>query len=393
MIIDISHHQQPRNMNYDKLAKQVKLVIIRTQYGSRLIDRHYQTHHREFQKRNIPTAAYAWVRGISINDMKTEATDFYKRTKQFNPTFWFLDIEEKSMNNMRTGIQAYLETLRQHGAKKIGAYIGHHLYKSFNIDVDAFDAIWIPHYGRNDGTLNSKPQYPCDIHQYTDKGKLLGYSGYLDFNRLTGSQPLSYFTDGFISTKPSEGPTNDAASKKQPPKSKTYKVETTLAAYLTANDAKKKTNRKGNVTPGTYDIFNESQGMINVTRKKNTPGSWINPADNKKTTKNTSTNKTTYTVQKGDTLSHIAKRYNTTVNKLAQLNNIKNPNVIYLGQRLIVNSTTTTTPSQIQYHTVKRGDTLSHIALANGTTVAKLVQLNKIKDPNKIFIGQKIRLK
>lgn len=69
MIIDISHHQLPSKINYDELAKQVKLVIIRTQYGSRLIDRHYKTHHREFQKRGIPTAAYAWVRGVSENDI------------------------------------------------------------------------------------------------------------------------------------------------------------------------------------------------------------------------------------------------------------------------------------------------------------------------------------
>lgn len=43
---------------------------------------------------------------------------------------------------------------------------------------------------------------------------------------------------------------------------------------------------------------------------------------------------TTYTVVKGDTLSHIAVKYNTTVSKLAELNNIKNVNLIYVGQVL-----------------------------------------------------------
>src|SRR5690625_1613518 len=61
-------------------------AITRTQYCSRLIDRHYKTHHKEFQKRNIPTAPYAWVRGVSIKDMEIEASDFYNRTKQFKPT-------------------------------------------------------------------------------------------------------------------------------------------------------------------------------------------------------------------------------------------------------------------------------------------------------------------
>lgn len=91
-IVDISHHQSPNAINYDLLAKEVKLVIIRTQFGSNLIDKHYKTHHKEFQRRGIPTAAYAWVRGVSVTDMEKEATDFYNRTKAFDPTFWFLDV-------------------------------------------------------------------------------------------------------------------------------------------------------------------------------------------------------------------------------------------------------------------------------------------------------------
>lgn len=48
---------------------------------------------------------------------------------------------------------------------------------------------------------------------------------------------------------------------------------------------------------------------------------------------------TTYTVVKGDTLSHIAVKYNTTVSKLAELNNIKNVNLIYVGQVLKIDGT------------------------------------------------------
>ncbi|MCQ6275742.1 hypothetical protein JMM81_12325 [Bacillus sp. V3B] len=109
-IIDISHHQAPAKINYDKLAKEVDLVIIRTQYGSQTIDRHYKTHHNEFQKRGVPTAAYAWVRGTSVKDMEVEATDFYNRTKDLNPTFWFLDVEEKSMNDMRVAFLLILKS-------------------------------------------------------------------------------------------------------------------------------------------------------------------------------------------------------------------------------------------------------------------------------------------
>ena len=194
MIIDISHHQDPKKIDYDKLAKEIDLVIIRTQYGSRTLDRHYKTHHREFQKRGVPTACYAWVRGVSVNDMKVEARDFYNRTKDLNPCFWFLDVEEKSMADMRAGISAYVVQLRKLGVKKIGIYIAHHLYKDFNLNLSEVDAVWIPHYGKNSGKIESKPSYPCDIHQFTSVGRLDGYNGNLDLNRLMGTKTLEFFT-------------------------------------------------------------------------------------------------------------------------------------------------------------------------------------------------------
>lgn len=53
----------------------------------------------------------------------------------------------------------------------------------------------------------------------------------------------------------------------------------------------------------------------------------------------------TYTVKKGDTLGAIAKKYNTTVSNLAKLNNIKNVNSIYVGQKLIISGKASTTSS------------------------------------------------
>ena len=46
------------------------------------------------------------------------------------------------------------------------------------------------------------------------------------------------------------------------------------------------------------------------------------------------TNHIIYTVRRGDTLSELALRYGTTVQSIANLNNIKNVNLIYIGERL-----------------------------------------------------------
>jgi LysM repeat protein len=43
-----------------------------------------------------------------------------------------------------------------------------------------------------------------------------------------------------------------------------------------------------------------------------------------------------YKVKKGDTLSGIAKKYGTTYQELARINNISDPNKIYVGQKIII---------------------------------------------------------
>lgn len=101
---------------------------------------------------------------------------------------------------------------------------------------------------------------------------------------------------------------------------------------------------------------------------------------------------TTYTVRKGDTLSKIALDYNTTVNSIVTLNNIQNPNLIYIGQKLLIQVGKQSNSREMIY-TVKRGDTLSQIALDYDTTVNSIVTLNNIQNPNLIFTGQKIKIR
>ena len=112
-----------------------------------------------------------------------------------------------------------------------------------------------------------------------------------------------------------------------------------------------------------------------------------------------------YTVKGGDTLSRIAGQFNTTVNKLATLNDIHNVNRIYVGQRLLVRQpaeqqqqqttpkrTETNTTTNSNTYTVKSGDTLSGIAGKFNTTYTQLAQLNHISNPNVIHVGQVLTL-
>lgn len=111
----------------------------------------------------------------------------------------------------------------------------------------------------------------------------------------------------------------------------------------------------------------------------------IYPGQVLKTTGNVSNSNTagTYTVKSGDTLSGIAAQYGTTYQSLASLNGIPAPYVIYPGQTIKVNGT-----SSSKQYTVKSGDTLSGIAARLGTTVSALVAKNGISNANLIFVGE-----
>lgn len=104
-----------------------------------------------------------------------------------------------------------------------------------------------------------------------------------------------------------------------------------------------------------------------------------------------------YTIQRGDTLSGIASRYGTTVQELVDINNITNPNLIYPGETIRISTNSTVHGSETRgtgsiVYTVQRGNTLSQIANTYGVTVAHIVELNHIQNPNLIYPGQKLRI-
>lgn len=97
----------------------------------------------------------------------------------------------------------------------------------------------------------------------------------------------------------------------------------------------------------------------------------------------------TYVVQQGDTLSQIAQKYGTTYQELARINNISNPNYIQVGQVIKISCKNNITD---RIYTVQAGDTLSKIAKMYNTTVGDLVTKNNIYNPNLILVGQVIKI-
>lgn len=96
----------------------------------------------------------------------------------------------------------------------------------------------------------------------------------------------------------------------------------------------------------------------------------------------------TYVVQPGDSLSVIAQRYGTSVEELRRVNQIVNPWFIYVGQTLKIPSEAPQGDLSGTRYVVRPGDTLWHVAIRYGTTVWRIRIMNNIRNPNLIYPGQ-----
>jgi LysM repeat protein len=92
-----------------------------------------------------------------------------------------------------------------------------------------------------------------------------------------------------------------------------------------------------------------------------------------------------YTVVRGDTLGQIARDNDVSLSDLIEANDISNPNLIFPGQVLVI-------PGETQdiLHVVVRGDTLAKIAASYGSSVRTIAQANSLPNPNLIRIGQEL---
>lgn len=190
-------------------------------------------------------------------------------------------------------------------------WLNNHLYKE---QLSKYD-LWLAQWNV------TEPSVECGIWQMSDNGKIDGINGNVDINMSFKDYP-------------------------------SIMIEKGINGYINNDEIKK-------------EIPKQEQNTSNDI-------SYIN-----------------YIVVKGDSLSKIASKYNTKVSDLVKINNICNPDIIYENQLIKV---PVKSEDNIVY-TVQKGDTLSNIAIKYNTSVDSIVKLNSISDKNKIYVGQVLKIK
>lgn len=99
------------------------------------------------------------------------------------------------------------------------------------------------------------------------------FNGMLNISRVAG-QPGAWINPSKVTKTTS---TSSKTTTVSAPKSGSYTLKSSAKGYSNADDARNKVNQRTTLSAGTYYIYKTYNGMLNLTRKKGTPGSWINP--------------------------------------------------------------------------------------------------------------------
>ena len=317
------------NIDWNKVYKSgVRYAMIRSSFGvenPNQVDNKFVRNITNAQRAGVKCGIYHYSYAKSAAEAKKEAEFCLKTIKGYKidlPVAF--DIEDSSQTNLGKDtltsiVIAFCDRIKSAGYRPMlycnPNWLNNYLHK--NKLLGKYD-LWLAHWGV------SSPSYDCAIWQYSENGGVPGISGSVDMN---------WIYKDYISTKPA---TTKPVTKPSNVKKTDYSVKVTAQAGLNV--------RKGAST--NYNIITALKCGTVVTVSKVSGnwgyvgkyGGWICLDYTAKvgTTSTVKSDKVYYTVKSGDTLSYIAYKYNTTVDKLVSLNNIKNRDLIYVGQKIRV---------------------------------------------------------
>lgn len=314
--IDVSNWQG--YIDYEKVKNSgIDVVYIESSIGNDYIDPYFELNYENARLNGLKVGVYHFLTAKSITEAEQEAEFFAsvisgkmidcKLAMDFEE---FGDLNVEQINDIS---EAFLNRVIELTGKETIVYSD--LSNAENVfDLSNIASLWLAYYGSDRSIGNIESIWKTwQGRQYTDMGEINGINGYVDRDFFTA------------------------------------------------------------------DVLLNDNSEIKSTKKQI----------------NNNSERITYFVKPGDTLWQISKEYNITVNEIVNINNIANPNLIYPGEKL--NFISNTNFTQLKglgktFYTIKPGDTLSQLAIKYNTTIYDIAQKNNIKNINKIYVGQRIRI-
>lgn len=182
--IDISKYQ--RDIDWSKVKNAgIEFAIIRAGYGREIsqIDPYFERNYRDAKAVSMPVGAYWYSYAMSIEEAKIEAEACLQilKDKSFDLPVYY-DLEENKQtplgkSTITSMALAFCEKIREAGYQP-GVYANTNWLTNY-LDLVRLEglSIWKADFRENFDTA-----IPCDIHQYTSKGKVDGISGNVDLN-------------------------------------------------------------------------------------------------------------------------------------------------------------------------------------------------------------------
>lgn len=350
--IDVSYAQG--NIDFEKIKKdEVQFAIARSSFGWEpgQKDSKFDRNIKGFHSKGIPCGAYHYSYAKSAGDAVKEAEYCIQcigDTRLELPVF--LDLEDDSIAGCGRRvctdiIKAFCGRMKEAGFAT-GVYLNpnwlnNYVYKD---EILGKYELWLAQWG------SAKPAFSCGIWQYDvgSAGTVSGISGEIDLDRM--------YTDLPTLNNKDKKPANASPSGKKPASEKFYVGEEVKVTDPINYD----NGKKFMVYPGEKYTVIEAVGnriVIGINgqvtsaidakylkKAGNTQSGKPSAGKDKKSAASSGKNKktvVTYAIQPGDTLTYIAKKYHTTVDRIAKENSIKNPDLIYAGDKLRITVTST----------------------------------------------------
>ena len=190
MIADVYHGDKITDI--DAFMGASDFAVLKATQGTGYTDPKYDNRAQACKEHGVPFWAYMFMtRNGSAEDQVAHLLD----VAGDGYVGLCIDAEDyKGTRPTRAQVQEAYDAITSRGIKCMVYYMDGEAGDYHGIAGGDLGADWIARYGRNDGTYNRDPSTACDLHQYTEKGRMPGVSGDCDLSRVTGTgKALEWF--------------------------------------------------------------------------------------------------------------------------------------------------------------------------------------------------------